>query len=607
MPNIYIRERDLTSAGTLDVTTNIVYIPGYANMGPINTPTLCETLDDFKRIFGNSPYRFKKDAPWGAISGSWSQDSVNTSTMGNFYQAGEYEKSYIMATQLLKLGLPILYERVFSLGEYDTGRKQYENVRKWKVYGASRKETKAKYKYSFASTNVGAFNSLIRFNIKEEKYTYIYNQESYEKLYYVISVKVIASEDLGIEETSYVDTKITFDKVVAINNADIKLVSPPEDSTKCDTIIDNSGLISFSFSKNDSATNISSDIDGVTNQSLNFGQDLGSINEDEFSPNDIYNHLSQSDVTNVISGDTIGIDKLLDKGEYTIKYLTSGAYPLFGYTSTTHNNTKPYQKMMLLAAQRGDCTALIDHTPNNTRTMVANNSASVYKEVETQVGGQNLNLVTGEDPYTFGAMFTPYGIYNTFMGDIMLPASYGYLVALAYQSQNSNNWQATAGVTRGQIPGLKALCQNLTNAIADSYQPRNSVSINAITNIKPYGLVIWGARTLKNNRNPGDLTATSFLNIRQITNDVKRQVWVAAKTLTYESNNDLLWIKFNNKITPLLDNMVNAGAISAYEIKKQKTDKKATIKATVRLYAIEPVEDWDITIELADSTTEVLG
>ena len=53
--------------------------------------------------------------------------------------------------------------------------------------------------------------------------------------------------------------------------------------------------------------------------------------------------------------------------------------------------------------------------------------------------------------------------------------------------------------------------------------------------------------------------------------------------------------------------MVNAGAISAYEIKKQKTDKKATIKATVRLYAIEPVEDWDITIELADSTTEVLG
>ena len=132
-------------------------------------------------------------------------------------------------------------------------------------------------------------------------------------------------------------------------------------------------------------------------------------------------------------------------------------------------------------------------------------------------------------------------------------------------------------------------------------------AINPITNIKPYGLVLWGSRTLKNNVLNGDLTATSFLNIRQLTNDVKRQVYVAAKSLTFEQNNDLLWIKFKNKLTPLLDSMVNSGGISAYDIKKKKTDKKATIKAVVRLYAIEPVEDWDITIELADSTTEILG
>ena len=53
--------------------------------------------------------------------------------------------------------------------------------------------------------------------------------------------------------------------------------------------------------------------------------------------------------------------------------------------------------------------------------------------------------------------------------------------------------------------------------------------------------------------------------------------------------------------------MINGNGISAYEIKRQSTTKKATVKAVVRLYAIEPVEDWDITIELADSTTEILG
>ena len=189
----------------------------------------------------------------------------------------------------------------------------------------------------------------------------------------------------------------------------------------------------------------------------------------------------------------------------------------------------------------------------------------------------------------------------------MLPASFGYLAALATSVQTNGNWMAAAGVQRGSVPNLVSLCQNLTNAIADSYQPRDGIAINPITNIKPYGLTIWGNRTLKNNAKKGDLTATSFLSIRQLTNDVKRTVLVAAKTLTFEKNSDILWINFKSKIIPTLDQMVSGLGLSGYEIKKQKTNKKATVKAVIRLYAIEPVEDWDITIELADSSTEIAG
>ena len=250
---------------------------------------------------------------------------------------------------------------------------------------------------------------------------------------------------------------------------------------------------------------------------------------------------------------------------------------------------------------------MIDHSPANERSLVGDGSVYNWITSSEGLGGQyNVNEF-GEESNTFAAMFTPYGIYDTIYGEQMLPASYGYLAAHTAQTQSTNSWKATAGADRGRVPGLKSLCQNLTNSIADSYQPRDGVAINPITNIKPHGLVLWGSRTLKNNALNGDLTATSFLNIRQLTNDVKRQVYVAAKSLTFEQNNDLLWIKFKNKLTPLLDNMVNSGGISAYDIKKKKTDKKATIKAIVRLYAIEPVEDWDITIELADSTTEILG
>ena len=71
MPKIDIRERDLTTAGTLGETSNVVYVPGYANIGPINTPTLCSTLDEFHEIFGDVPYRFQTSYQWQTDSGKF--------------------------------------------------------------------------------------------------------------------------------------------------------------------------------------------------------------------------------------------------------------------------------------------------------------------------------------------------------------------------------------------------------------------------------------------------------------------------------------------------------------------------------------------------------
>lgn len=108
MPSIVIRERDLTSAGNLEVTTNAVYIPGYANIGPVNTPILCETLADFQATFGSEPYMFRTAHDWPT---DFTTNAV-ASNMGKFYEKGEREKSYIMAAELLRLGTPVVYERV---------------------------------------------------------------------------------------------------------------------------------------------------------------------------------------------------------------------------------------------------------------------------------------------------------------------------------------------------------------------------------------------------------------------------------------------------------------------------------------------------------------
>ena len=107
MPKILINERDLTTVVADNITDNIVYIPGYAITGPINTPTLCYTLEEFKNIFGELPYKFKN-------SYSYTMFASEAQPTGNFILAEDYEKSYIYACELLRNGLPILYERVVS-------------------------------------------------------------------------------------------------------------------------------------------------------------------------------------------------------------------------------------------------------------------------------------------------------------------------------------------------------------------------------------------------------------------------------------------------------------------------------------------------------------
>ena len=51
--------------------------------------------------------------------------------------------------------------------------------------------------------------------------------------------------------------------------------------------------------------------------------------------------------------------------------------------------------------------------------------------------------------------------------------------------------------------------------------------------------------------------------------------------------------------------MVSDNGLTDYKIIKLTTTKRATIACKIRLVAIEAVEDWDITIELADSYTTV--
>lgn len=284
------------------------------------------------------------------------------------------------------------------------------------------------------------------------------------------------------------------------------------------------------------------------------------------------------------------LDKLKDRNNYDIKFLTSG-----GYYSPTFGST-----LIAIAAARGDCTAIVDHSEKTTVLDMENDS------------GEIPNSADGK----YGAMFTPWCTFQFPKWDskkntplTSMPGSLAYLLAFASSiNANNANWLAAAGASRGGIPYLEAPLVVLSEDDVAKYQRTNSnnigISINPITNINPYGVIVWGNRTL--NPNASGLIASSFLNIRQLCNDIKKTLYIACKSITFEQNSDLLWVKFKSMITPLLDQMQTGDGISGYQISKKKSTKKATLTAVIRIYPIEAVEDFDITLELADEDTTVL-
>ena len=347
--------------------------------------------------------------------------------------------------------------------------------------------------------------------------------------------------------------------------------------------------------------------------------DEGDANYDEtygVSVRDFYRALLKKVYTTDVA-DGVPVSSLLDMN-LQVKYLTTGGYPSLEYGSEGNNYQLLSSAMLLVAKERGDCIALIDHTDNNERKLVG--STSVFSRVN------KLPFATNDNIDTFGAIYTPSMIFSTtqsynsssYSGEIIvnniLPGSFAYLSCLAKSLKTNPNWLSISGVSRGLVSNATGMHSNykLTNSIAEAYQPDqtasdgNTVCLNAITQIGNYGYCIWGNRTLQKQSVSRVGYATRFVNLRNILSDVKKQARDAAIALMFEPNTDVLWANFKAKLTPLLDSMVSGSGISGYKIIKDSgNSSKTKLAATIKLYPIYSVEAFEINISLNDEEVTV--
>lgn len=197
----------------------------------------------------------------------------------------------------------------------------------------------------------------------------------------------------------------------------------------------------------------------------------------------------------------------------------------------------------------------------------------------------------------------------TFSGD------FDYLLCFARYVKNYREWYAMAGSIRGVCPDSSLIPTNLFgDADNDIFQVRSGnenkghIASNVIEEVRPYGYVLFGNRTMHPLQAPKNvingavqLTASSFLNIRQLICTLKKVLYRAARAHTFEPNSDTLWYNFKNAIIPTLEEMKSNQGIRGYQIVKERTTKKGLLVALIKINPIEAVEDFDLTIELSDS------
>ena len=309
-----------------------------------------------------------------------------------------------------------------------------------------------------------------------------------------------------------------------------------------------------------------------------------------------------------------------NSSDYQFKYLTLGTYPWIAATPSSFVSewnkitatTSPVYIAAKVANERGDCQYLLDG-PDIKVYDASDNATNTFKTIyqgckvfaDTLVGN-------GLNP-KYVANISPYGSYKcyTYSDKVNLPGSFGYLMSLARSIRTNPNYLAIAGVTRGLVPNLLGLSEKavsygkLTNKIANTVQPQDDYSINCITDVRPYGLTIWGNRTLADNKTTDGLTASSFLNLRNLIYDVKKKLYTSAKSLMFEQNSDILWVRFKSMITPLLDSMKYGQGIKDYKLTKIESKTRGKLQAEITLYPIYAVEEFDITVVLTDDDVTV--
>ena len=565
MPKIVIKEKDMTSAGTPGSYGNhSVLITGYAQRPAVLAKDVTYNKTD-KKWYKKGSTTEESVAP-DAIQPDengvyeFSSKQAFLDTIGDFKDAEaeickkdgdtikEYHYGYRMARELLDMGYDIIYKVINSVTEMD-------DAKFWEIF-----KDKASYDFRFVS------HGMLETCYDQEKHT-----KYYTRLEYIED----ALKKLEALEISVGGKAITYTEYEALDNTEKEKYQAAYVAAK------------YAFTDNAAIGNATNDT-GMT-----------------------YTDYAGAKVG--LDGDRTEVKNLIE------------AHNKQEFTRTTFNNINghiaalaAYKEMddgTPIAEGRGDCVALIELDEDiYCEADPTKRPEILIAEGISSLSGVGVIGTAGE----YCALTVPSVYYVTSDEPMKMPGAFHYLACyMGSLSAGFAEWYAAAGYTRGvSAKVIDHTSVKLGEIAIGVLEPRNhddkpqttqaKFACNVIANFRG-SYYLWGNRTaatIGEEAAGDDLTAENFLNIRQLCSTLKKQLYVSCRRFTFDPNSDTLWINFVNSITPTLDRMKADQGIRDYKIVKIYTDKKATLKARIRIIPIEAVEDFDITVTLEDSFGE---
>ena len=268
-------------------------------------------------------------------------------------------------------------------------------------------------------------------------------------------------------------------------------------------------------------------------------------------------------------------DMLKDKLSFSPQFIIAGGWDdacvsMFDSAFTAYEvvpRVSPLHEKLIDVAYHSRCScALIDIPRDITIDMVkterTNNPG--YVEKLSALGDAVDNLYT-----THSALFTPWGRYTyvSMSRPVECAPSMEYLlIERAMIKNQATQYYWCLPTTRSHRLSFGKLDYKVSKSYLDSWQKEYGPDLNVITNIPSLGLSLWGNSTLYNTP-VATYQALANLSTRLLVNAVEDLVYRCGIAITYQYNNNDAYSSFVAGVTPLLDTMVNVGAIDDYYVR----------------------------------------